>query len=102
MIQFDKDIDRSRSVAYGNNKTVRDKKIKQTAERHTAIDYDFANRDSIATKAIDNGVIGAVIPEEEKTERPKADDRAEKKHKFEKTADTVDYKGTYDGVELMK
>ena len=102
MIQFDKDIDRNCSITNGNNKTVRDKKIKQTAERHTVINYDFANRDSIATKTIDNGVIGAVIPEEEKTERPKVDDRAGKKHKFEKTADAVDYKGTYDDIELMK
>jgi len=102
MIRFDKDIDRSNSASYGSSRAVRDKKMKRTSEHHTVINYDFANRDAIEHKAVDNGVLGAVVSEEEKVEKPKNDDRIRMDRKFAKSSNVGEYKNSYDDIEMTK
>lgn len=104
MIRFDKDINRSSSRSRVDSKTMRDKKVKQTVERGTKVDYDFADRDASPANNVGNEMLSKVVKEEDKVEKPKPE-----KVKFDKKKRQLDKQSKFDSfydngddIELTK
>lgn len=104
MIQFDKDIDKRNSGQHRNDKVVHDKKVRQTTERNAKVDYDFADRDISQSMNVGNEMLGAVVKEEDKVEKPdpqkvKID---KKKRQLNKQAEFDRFYDDYNDIELTK
>lgn len=102
MIRFDRDINRNDLKNRIDDKTIRDKKIRQTTERGTKVDYDFADRDAQPVKSKGNEMLGAVVAEADKVEKPEPERIDKRKRKFDKSSDFNGFYNDYDDTELTK
>lgn len=104
MIQFDKDIDKRKSGQYGNDKVVHDKKVRQTTERNAKVDYDFADRDASQLMNVGNEMLGRVVKEEDKVEKPEPQKAKidKKKRQLDKQSEFDRFYDNHDDIELTK
>lgn len=101
MIEFSKDIDRQAAMKRIEERK-REKDSKRTNNINTPLHYDFTNSDTKPPVKTSNSMLGDIIAEEDKIEKPKPASVKKDADKYDKSKELGDFSDGKNGFELTK